>query len=154
MRLRTFVGRLPGATLALTLLIAACLSVLEAPRAEAASLVARIDLSEQRMRVYENGRQIATWLVSTARRGYRTPTGTFRPGRMHERYFSRKYDNAPMPHAIFFHGGYAIHGTTAIKSLGQPASHGCVRLHPDNARRLFALVKRHGKSNARIVITR
>ncbi|SDU38639.1 L,D-transpeptidase [Stappia sp. ES.058] len=122
--------------------------------ARASSLVARIDLSEQRMKVYLNGRHTATWRVSTARRGYRTPVGTFRPGRMHARYFSRKYHNSPMPHSVFFHGGYAIHGTTAIKSLGRPASHGCVRLHPDNARRLFSLIKQNGKRNARIVITR
>jgi lipoprotein-anchoring transpeptidase ErfK/SrfK len=127
---------------------------LAAPAAEAASIVARIDLSDQRMKVFVNGRHTATWPVSTARRGYRTPVGTFRPGRMHVRYFSRKYDNSPMPHSIFFYGGYAIHGTTAIKNLGRPASHGCVRLHPDNARRLFSLIKQNGKRNARIVISR
>jgi lipoprotein-anchoring transpeptidase ErfK/SrfK len=127
---------------------------LAAPAAEAASIVARIDLSDQRMKVFVNGRHTATWRVSTARRGYRTPVGTFRPGRMHVRYFSRKYHNSPMPHSVFFHHGYAIHGTTAIKSLGRPASHGCVRLHPENARRLFSLIKQNGKRNARIVITR
>jgi lipoprotein-anchoring transpeptidase ErfK/SrfK len=127
---------------------------LAAPAAEAASIVARIDLSDQRMKVFVDGRHTATWPVSTARRGYRTPVGTFRPGRMHVRYFSRKYDNSPMPHSIFFYGGYAIHGTTAIKNLGRPASHGCVRLHPDNARRLFSLIKQNGKRNARIVISR
>jgi lipoprotein-anchoring transpeptidase ErfK/SrfK len=127
---------------------------LAAPAAKAASVVARIDLSDQRMKVYVDGRHTATWPVSTARRGYRTPVGTFRPGRMHVRYFSRKYDNSPMPYSVFFHGGYAIHGTTAIKSLGRPASHGCVRLHPENARRLFSLIKQNGKQNARIVITR
>jgi lipoprotein-anchoring transpeptidase ErfK/SrfK len=136
---------------ALVLLVVMALAT---PAAEAASVVARIDLSDQRMKVYVDGRHTATWPVSTARRGYRTPIGTFRPGRMHVRYFSRKYDNAPMPHSVFFYGGYAIHGTTAIKSLGRPASHGCVRLHPDNARRLFSLIKQNGKRNARIVITR
>lgn len=94
------------------------------------------------------------WPVSTARRGYRTPIGTFRPGRMYKRYFSKKYHGSPMPHSVFFYGGYAIHGTNAIRSLGRPASHGCIRLHPENARRLFSMIKRHGKRNARIVITR
>ena len=122
--------------------------------AKAAGITARIDLSDQRMRVYRNGRQIHDWPVSTARRGYRTPIGTFRPGRMYRRYFSRKYHGSPMPHAVFFLGGYAIHGTTDIRNLGRPASHGCVRLHPDNARRLFALIRDGGKQNARIVITR
>ena len=122
--------------------------------ANAASILAKIDLSEQTMRVYINGFPRHSWPVSTARPGYRTPIGTFRPGRMHERYFSRKYDNAPMPYSVFFHHGYAIHGTTAIKSLGRPASHGCVRLHPDNAKRLFSLIAKNGKANTRIVITR
>ncbi len=133
--------------------LAAMLLSWSAP-ANAASILAKIDLSEQTMRVYINGFPRHSWPVSTARLGYRTPIGTFRPGRMHERYFSRKYDNAPMPYSVFFHHGYAIHGTTAIKSLGRPASHGCVRLHPDNAKRLFSLIAKNGKANTRIVITR
>ncbi|WP_417670097.1 L,D-transpeptidase [Roseibium sp.] len=122
--------------------------------AEAASIVAKIDLSDQTMRVYVNGFPRHSWPVSTARAGYRTPVGTFKPGRMHERYFSRKYDNAPMPHSVFFYHGYAIHGTTDLKNLGRPASHGCVRLHPDNAKRLFSLISDNGKANTKIVITR
>lgn len=124
------------------------------PPVAAADIAARIDLSDQRMRVYRNGVEIHDWPVSTARRGYRTPVGSFRPGRMYRRYFSSRYHGSPMPHAIFFHGGYAIHGTTEIRNLGRPASHGCVRLHPDNARRLFELILETGKQNARIVITR
>jgi len=122
--------------------------------ANAATILAKIDLSDQKMRVYVNGFPRHSWPVSTARRGYRTPVGTFRPGRMHKRYFSKKYHNSPMPHSVFFYGGYAIHGTTAIKNLGRPASHGCVRLHPDNAARLFSLISKNGKQNTRIVITR
>jgi lipoprotein-anchoring transpeptidase ErfK/SrfK len=106
------------------------------------------------MIVYVDGRHAASWPVSTARRGYRTPTGTFRPGRMHRRYFSKKYHGSPMPYSVFFLGGYAIHGTNAVRALGRPASHGCVRLHTENARRLFSLIERYGKRNARIVITR
>ncbi|MAA98538.1 MAG: hypothetical protein CMN87_15325 [Stappia sp.] len=124
------------------------------PVARAASVLARIDISEQRMTVFVDGRRAARWPVSTARRGYRTPVGTFRPGRMYKRYFSKKYHGSPMPYSVFFHGGYAIHGTNAIRSLGRPASHGCIRLHPDNARQLFTMIERHGKRNARIVITR
>jgi lipoprotein-anchoring transpeptidase ErfK/SrfK len=122
--------------------------------AQAAEIVARIDLSDQRMSVYVNGRRAHSWPVSTARRGYRTPVGTFRPGRMHKRYFSKKYNGAPMPYSVFFHGGYAIHGTDQIRRLGQPASHGCIRLHPGNARQLFSMIRQSGKHNARIVITR
>jgi hypothetical protein len=109
-----------------------------------AGLVARIDVSKQTMTVLENGVVAYSWKVSTAGRGYRTPRGSYRPTRMHTMWYSRKYDNSPMPHSIFFRGGYAIHGTDRIKSLGRPASHGCVRLHPSNARALYRLVKAHG----------
>ena len=56
-------------------------------------------------------------------------------------HYSSKYENSPMPHSIFFRGGYAIHGTGYIKSLGRPASHGCIRLHPRNAAALYQLVR-------------
>jgi lipoprotein-anchoring transpeptidase ErfK/SrfK len=118
-----------------------------------AGLVARIDVSEQRMTVSENGKVLYTWKVSTARKGYRTPRGTYSPTRLHKMWYSRKYDMSPMPHSIFFTGGYAIHGTNYLKSLGRPASHGCVRLHPSNARTLFSLVQAHGRGNVRIVVT-
>lgn len=118
------------------------------------SVVAQINLSKQRMEVTVDGVPRYSWPISTARRGYRTPVGSYRPQRMYRRYFSRKYDNAPMPYSIFFNGGYAIHGTTDLKRLGRPASHGCVRLHPSNAATLFALVNDYGRANTRIVITR
>lgn len=120
--------------------------------ASAAAVNATIDLSDQRMYVSIGNQHMYTWAVSTARKGYRTPTGTFRPTRMYRRYYSRKYDNAPMPNSIFFYGGYAIHGTTAVRSLGRPASHGCIRLHPDNARALYDLVQAYGPGNTRIRI--
>jgi lipoprotein-anchoring transpeptidase ErfK/SrfK len=129
-------------------------SALFASPALAGSITATIDLSEQRMHVYVNGFPRYTWAVSTARRGYRTPVGTYRPQRLERMWYSRKYDMSPMPHSIFFKGGYAIHGTEYIKSLGKPASHGCVRLHPDNAARLFSLVREIGAGNTRIVVTR
>jgi len=81
------------------------------------------------------------WPVSTARKGYYTPTGTFYPYSLQEMHYSRKYDNAPMPKSIFFNGGYAIHATPHVGSLGRPASHGCVRLSPVNAAKLFDIVK-------------
>ena len=122
--------------------------------AHAAALVAKIDLSDQRLYLYRNGIRIDSWKVSTARRGYRTPTGRFRPQRMYKRYFSRKYNNSPMPHSVFFYHGYAIHGTNYIKRLGRPASHGCIRLHPSNARRFYSLIKQYGPRNTQIVIRR
>lgn len=107
-------------------------------------VVARVSLSRQRMNVYHNGVLRYTWKVSTGRSGYGTPRGSWRIHRMHKRYFSRKYDNAPMPHAMFYYGGFAVHGTNSIKRLGRRASHGCVRLHPSNAATLFAMVRRSG----------
>lgn len=113
----------------------------------------RISKSSQKMTVWVDGYTYAVWPVSTGRRGYSTPSGTFRPHRLEPRWFSRKYDMAPMHNAIFYRGGYAIHGTSHVGQLGRPASHGCVRLHPSNARALFSLVRSHGLSRTRITIT-
>ena len=115
---------------------------------------AEIDLSDQRLRVFVDGGLKHEWKVSTARRGYRTPLGSYRPIRLERKWFSRKYHWSPMPYSVFFHGGYAIHGTTEIKNLGRPASHGCVRLHPDNAAVLFDLVREYGMKHTRIVVVR
>ncbi len=109
-----------------------------------ASVVARIDQSVQRMRVYLDGRLAHDWPVSTAREGYVTPNGRFRVGRMERMWYSRRYHGSPMPHALFFRGGYAIHGTGEIRRLGRRASHGCVRLSPGNARILFELARTKG----------
>jgi lipoprotein-anchoring transpeptidase ErfK/SrfK len=118
-----------------------------------ASVVAKIDISSQQMNVIVNGRHYASWKVSTGRRGYRTPTGSYRPKWLARMHYSRKYNNSPMPHSIFFRGGYAIHGTNYIRNLGRPASHGCVRLHPRNAKTLFSLVRQYGMKNTRIKIS-
>ena len=92
------------------------------------------------------------WPVSTARRGYYTPTGTFHPYSLQPMHYSRKYDNSPMPHSIFFSGGYAIHATPHVGNLGRPASHGCVRLHPSHAATLYGIVKNdRGGTTIRIV---
>lgn len=125
-----------------------------APPTAPREVKAHIDLSTQTMEVWVDGWRRYTWPISSARKGYRTPTGSFQPYRMHRRYFSRKYDNAPMPYAIFFQGGYAIHGTSDLRRLGRPASHGCIRLHPQNAATFFALVSEVGRVNTDIVITR
>ena len=108
-------------------------------------IVARVSLQSQTMRVLVDGRPAFEWKVSTGRRGFETPTGAFRPTRMHEMWYSTKYDDAPMPHAVFFNGGYAVHATDAIRRLGRPASHGCVRLHPDDAADFFTLVNTFGQ---------
>lgn len=104
------------------------------------------------MRVYVNGWPRFTWQVSTARRGYITPVGHYQAQRLEPMWYSRKYDLSPMPHSIFFYGGFAIHGTYSIKALGRPASHGCVRLHPDNATKLYKLVQAMGMANTQIEV--
>ena len=118
-----------------------------------AGVVVQIDKSSQRMSVSIDGTPRYNWAISTGRDGYGTPSGTFQPQAMMRSYFSRKYYKAPMPHAIFFYYGFAIHGTNDISRLGGPASHGCVRLHPANAATLFALVQRSGPRNTVIEIS-
>jgi lipoprotein-anchoring transpeptidase ErfK/SrfK len=120
--------------------------------AAATKIVARVSISQQKMQVMIDGREAFEWKVSTAGKGYVTPIGSFTPTRMHEMWYSKKYDNAPMPHSVFFHGGYAVHATPYVKRLGRPASHGCIRLHPDNAADFYELVQVFGPSNTRIVI--
>lgn len=119
-----------------------------------ATVVARISLSGQRMDLIVDGAHAYSWPVSTARRGYVTPTGSWRPTRTARMWYSRKYDMSPMPYSVFFRGGYAIHGTGYVRSLGRPASHGCVRLHTANAAILYRLVRQKGMGAARVVITR
>ncbi|MFA6519522.1 MAG: L,D-transpeptidase [Candidatus Paceibacterota bacterium] len=123
-----------------------------APTATAQIVVARVSITDQEMMVYVDNALEHVWKVSTARRGYKTPPGSYTPYWLSKNHRSRKYDNAPMPYAVFFHGGYAVHGTTEIKRLGQRASHGCVRLMTENARTLYTLVQQYGKQNVAIVI--
>ncbi len=110
-----------------------------------AAVQIHIDLTSQSMHV-SSGAGSYDWAVSTGRPGHRTPTGYYHPQRMYVMTYSAKYDNAPMPHAIFFTGGYAIHGTYATGALGHVASHGCIRLAPENAATLFEMVKHEGAS--------
>lgn len=116
-----------------------------------AEIVIAIDKSRQSMSVLADGREEHVWKVSTGTGGG-PPSGTYRPERMERKWFSRKYGMSPMPHSIFFHEGYAIHGTIYVSRLGNRASHGCVRLHPDNAATLFELVKSQGMGRITIVV--
>lgn len=122
--------------------------------AEAGSITARISISSQTMTVTQNGFVMYKWKVSTARNGYVTPTGSWKAKWASRNHRSRKYDNAPMPYAIFFNGGYAVHATFDLKRLGRPASHGCIRLHPSNAATFFSLAQKYGLSNTKVVVTR
>lgn len=116
-----------------------------------AGVVVTVDKTAQQLTVEVDGFTRYQWPVSTARWGYRTPNGSYRPQWLARKWFSRKYDWSPMPYSIFFNGGYAIHGSYEIKRLGRPASHGCIRLHPKNAAVLFALVKENMRDTAIIV---
>jgi L,D-transpeptidase catalytic domain len=107
----------------------------------------------QKMTVKVDGDTEYVWPVSTGAAGYETPGGKFKPFRMEAEHFSKEWDDAPMPHSIFFTTrGHAIHGSYYVKSLGRRASHGCVRLAPDNAETLFNLVKEAGMSNTSVTL--
>ncbi|MEA2029746.1 MAG: L,D-transpeptidase [Campylobacterota bacterium] len=116
-----------------------------------AAIKVKVDIASQRMSIYANGKRYYQWKISTGTWKYPTPRGYYRPQVLKKMHYSKKYDNAPMPHSIFFKGGYAIHGTNSISRLGRKASHGCVRLHPSNAKKLFQLVKR-SRRNVSIVV--
>jgi hypothetical protein len=133
-------------------LLAAGLCFVSLSAAQAAILIT-INKAAQQMTVEVDGETRWTWPVSTGRRGYDTPAGDFRPFRMEEDHYSKEWDEAPMPYSIFFtDSGHAIHGSFQTRALGRAASHGCVRLSPKNAAKLFALVKRKGLSNAKVVV--
>ncbi len=135
------------------LLAALAYLVLVAPSLAQSGVVAHVSISSQRMDVYVDGMPRYTWRVSTARPGYRTPTGTFRPTAVVRYHASTIYSGSPMPYSIFFLRGYAIHGSYETKYLGRPASHGCVRLHPANAALLYSLVKQYGAGSTLIEIS-
>jgi hypothetical protein len=121
--------------------------------AAGAHVLINVDKSSQQMTVSVDGTPRYRYVVSTGRPGLGTPSGTFHPERMELTWFSKKYYNSPMPHSIFFHGGFAIHGSYEISQLGGPASHGCIRLHPDNAAELYELVQQQGMGATTIVVS-
>jgi len=116
-------------------------------------ILINIDKSRQEMTVFVDGIEKYTWPVSTGKRGYSTPSGTYTATSMNEIWYSKEWDNAPMPHSIFYmKDGHAIHGSHEVKNLGKPASHGCVRLAPKNASVLYALVKENGMHNTKVIL--
>ena len=112
-----------------------------------------VDKATQRMLVIQDGFMRYIWPVSTGRDELATPSGVYTPQRLERNWFSSAYYNSPMPYSIFFHNGYAIHGSSAINQLGGPASHGCVRLHPHHAALLFDLVQQEGPDKTTIEVT-
>ncbi|MEL6064411.1 MULTISPECIES: L,D-transpeptidase [unclassified Methylobacterium] len=118
-----------------------------------ADVLINVDKSTQRMEVTVDGQPRYSWPVSTGVESYDTPSGSYRPFRMERTHFSKEWDDAPMPFAMFFtNQGHAIHGTNHVRNLGRAASHGCVRLSVRNAATLFNLVKAEGMGRTRVVI--
>jgi hypothetical protein len=112
-----------------------------------------VDAQTQRMSVWVDGVFFREWPVSTGAAGYETPAGSFKAFRLEREHYSQEWDNAPMPYSIFFtQAGHAIHGTQNVDALGQPASHGCVRLATQHAEELFAIVDTHGVESTRVEI--
>ncbi|MCF8476366.1 MAG: L,D-transpeptidase family protein [Pseudolabrys sp.] len=133
--------------------VCVCASALTFSAAARAEIVVTISKSQQQLAVTVDGTERYRWPVSTGRNGLETPSGAFRPIRLERKWYSRKYDWSPMPYSIFFHRGYAVHGTYEKRRLGRAVSHGCVRLLPAHAATLFSLVRARGKDSARIVVT-
>jgi lipoprotein-anchoring transpeptidase ErfK/SrfK len=116
------------------------------------TLFAVIDLSSQTMTVSDKNGEIASWKISSARGGYRTPTGTYTPHYTARMHYSKQYHFSPMPYSVFFNEGVAVHGTGDLRNLGRPASHGCVRSHPKNAKVFYDLVQKHGMQLTRVTV--
>ena len=116
------------------------------------TLQAKVDLTHQTMTVIERGKTLASWKISSGVEEHATPRGVFQPEWTAKMWYSRTYDNAPMPHAVFFRNGAAVHATQATGALGRAASHGCVRLAPVNAEAFYKLVQRHGLVHTRIAV--
>ncbi|MGH6842758.1 MAG: L,D-transpeptidase family protein [Methylocella sp.] len=122
--------------------------------ARKSAVLVNIDKTSQRMTVSLDGVETYEWPVSTGRAGYSTPSGTYVATSMNEIWYSKQWDNAPMPHSIFYmKDGHAIHGSLEVKNLGKPASHGCVRISPKNAAILYALVEENGLENTQVVVS-
>lgn len=116
------------------------------------TLFAVIDLSKQTMTVSDKNGELGRWAISSARGGYKTPTGTYTPHYTARMHYSKQYHWSPMPYSVFFSEGVAVHGTNAIGQLGRPASHGCVRADPKNAKIFYNLVQKHGMQLTRVTV--
>src|SRR6266436_2153600 len=135
-------------------LIAVTSLLLFAAGAAQAKVSITIDKDAQMMTVAVDGVARYQWPVSTGNPSHETPNGSFRTFRMEEDHYSKEFDDAPMPHSIFFTKvGHAIHGTDSESRLGTPASHGCVRLSRANATTLYALVENEGVLKTTVTLT-
>ncbi len=139
---------------AIFLAAVAIATALGVPDAAPAAVLIHVDKSAQQMTVSVDGQERYVWPVSTGRTGYDTPSGSYHAFRMEADHFSKEWDDAPMPHSIFFTpAGHAIHGTYETRYLGSAVSHGCVRLSPAHASTLFDLVRREGLLETKVVLT-
>ena len=137
-----------------TILISITGLMLLSGSAAQAAVAITVDKNEQRMTVAVDGVTKYNWPVSSGNPSHETPNGSFRTFRMEEDHYSKEFDDAPMPHAIFFtKQGHAIHGTDSVNRLGTPASHGCVRLSRANAQTLWDIVKAEGVLNTTVTLT-
>lgn len=133
------------------ILVALVLLLAGAYSAGAADITVNIDKTIQEMTVFVDGTEQYRWPVSTGTRGYDTPSGTFQASSMNEMWYSKQWDNAGMPHSVFFtKEGHAIHGTDQVKNLGTAASHGCVRLSKENAEIFYRLVEENGLESTQV----
>ena len=138
----------------LTRIVAALAAMLALGGVARADILISTNKFSQRMVASVDGVKRYNWAVSTGKAGYTTPSGSFRPFRMEKTYFSKEFDDAPMPNAIFFTSrGHAIHGTYSTRWLGSAVSHGCVRLAPGNAALLYSMVQKQGMGRTRVVIS-
>ncbi len=138
----------------LLLIPVAALMLATGPTAALAKVAITVDKDNQIMTVAVDGVQRYQWPISSGNPSHETPDGKFQTFRMEEDHYSKEFDDAPMPHAIFFtKKGHAIHGTFSEKSLGTPVSHGCVRISRANAATLFDLVKRDGLLTTTVTLT-
>jgi len=128
--------------------------MLFASGAAQAKVFITIDKDAQMMTVAVDGVERYRWPVSSGNPSHETPNGSFRAFRMEEDHYSKEFDDAPMPHSIFFTKiGHAIHGTEFEGRLGSPVSHGCVRLSRAHAATLYALVEQQGVLNTTVTLT-
>jgi L,D-transpeptidase catalytic domain len=124
------------------------------PEKAGSVVLININKTKQEMTVFVDGIEKYQWPVSTGRAGYSTPSGTYTATSMNKIWYSKQWDNSPMPHSIFFiKDGHAIHGSYEVKNLGKPVSHGCVRISPQNATTLYTLVQEYGLENTQVVLT-
>ena len=131
-----------------------CFGGLSVTAASAATLKATVDLSQQRMYVFVDGKRKYSWAVSTGKRGWRTKAGYYTPFAQRKKFYSSKWRMSLPYLTMIGQDGTAIHGTYQTSKLGRPASHGCIRLNIGNAKKFYNLVERHGFWSTSIEVRR